>query len=273
MLTFSIKLILIILFFSLMGCKDEPISSDTSNDSPFKVSGIVTYDGLYLSNTLVTLDSLECFTDSIGSFTFDSLYTNNLNLKITHPRFKSIDTVLTNKSNHYLTLEMKLRDNSYMPLQIGNKWYYSKYRYPNIDSSYHDLIIEIIDEVIIENETYYKLSFTGTRFYFPFVDNSRNGYLRISNDSLFTYHCGNTQLLAPFNISIDQTFNLYLIDQSCFFYTATLFDIEHDLLKYDYTSVDAFDISFTLYYQKGIGITRYSLFRTVLLLTKYEINY
>ncbi len=212
--------------------------------SLYKVAGIITHKGFPVTSAAVNLDTLSCITDSLGYFIFDSLRSGQSEISISHPQYRSIDTLININKNLTILFEMNYRSDSFMPLMIGNKWYYN----PNPDHSAYEYVMEVVGKEEVEGLIYYKLLWT-----LDYGTGQNYWYMRIEDDSLYDIRCDERGLLVPFNAEQDSVF---FIHHCSLDYSALLYEKSENELKFNYTAIQALDADFGFDFQKGIGITR-----------------
>ena len=267
------KKIILYTFFSMsiflfIKCKDEINEPAPEPEILYKVEGIVLFNNVPLDNIDVFLDTVKCVTDSLGYFVFDSLNSQTSSLKINYPQYVPIDTLINISQNCYLILNLAYRSNSFLPLSIGNKWFYNNTMAPRPDSTEIELTIEVVGIEQKANLDFYKLLFTNASS--GQIDTSRYfRYMRISADSLYEFACDEVELLAIFNIPLSTIFQTH---RCIFSYNVTLYDKSDLMLKYFYRAIGTLDADYYLYFQKGVGINRWLTPDNNYVLDSYYIN-
>jgi hypothetical protein len=262
-----LKTFILIIVIAFSSC-EEKINNPPIENPVFlyKVEGFITHEGLPIQSLKITLDTLSCLTDSTGYFLFDSLKSGQSRIIIVHPQFIIVDTLFNIDRDLTFSFDLWNKSESFLPLKTGNKWYYN----PKPDSSGYELVIEVEGTEEIEGFSYYKLLFSQNssgligpiQYYW---------YMRISNDTLYSYRCEEAGLLSPFNIDLDSIFSVHFCYND---YYARLYEKSNNELKFVYTAILVMDADFGLSFRKGIGITRYSVNGWYdFVLDHYEINY
>ena len=143
---------------------------------------------------------------------------------------------------------------SYMPLKLGNKWYYSSYIHSTPPDS--DKITEVLEDVGIRKHRGIDFHIIKRTFPLDAGINPDTIYYASIGDNLY-------QLVVPgdkpeyvttaamFNIKVNGTFNYKseLLD-----YTVTNLGTDGDKIKFFYDALYAVDEEFTLVYQAGKGL-------------------
>jgi hypothetical protein len=264
-----LKVIGLILFLVIISCKDEINNPIDQTDKLYKVEGWITFNNDPILNLEIVLDTSKCFTDSSGYFLFDSLKSGSSEIKINHPQFIPIDTILNINADLTISFELQYRSNSFLPLNIGNKWLYHNLMAQRPDSTEHELVIEVMTIEQKSEKNFYKLLFTDTSN--DLIDTSRYyRYFLIENDTLYENRCDEMELLAPFNVPLGHNFEINLCSMT---YNSILYDKAENYEKFFYQAVMVFDADFSFIFEKGKGIIQYWTSWSNFLLDKYEIHY
>lgn len=263
------KVIAVILFLVNISCEDEINNPIDQSDTLYKVEGWVTFKNDPMINLEIVLDTNKCFTDSSGYFLFDSLKSGSAEIKINHSQFLPIDTIININKDLTISFELQYRSNSFLPLNIGNKWFYHNLMAQRPDSTEHELVIEVMEIEQKAGNNFYKLLFTDTSN--DLIDTSRYyRYFLIENDTLYENRCDEMELLAPFNVPMGHNFEVNLCSIA---YNSILYDKSEKFENFYYHSVLVLDADFSLIFEKGIGIIQYWTAWSNFLLDKYEIHY
>ncbi|MCK6613543.1 MAG: hypothetical protein L6Q47_04850 [Ignavibacteriaceae bacterium] len=137
------------------------------------------------------------------------------------------------------TTEKSSIPGAYLPLKVGNKWYYNSHsRFP--DTTSIDLVWEVKGQVEINGI-----------YYFSIIEhNLRNDYLdtlfyRLNGDTLFTWNVNNGQIIADFSLNLNDTAywrnDLKVVQKT------------KDIMQFE-TPFGA-DYGYSISFQKGVGIT------------------
>lgn len=140
-----IMYIMIFLHFLIIQC--SIVEPEKKDSNVYKIKGIVfdnvEIDSFYISGAKIQIKDIECFSDNVGEFYIQQLESGVYNLKIDHPEYYNLDT-LVNINRSYQKIYLKLRPilGDYFPLKEGNEWVYSyKNSIISPDSKIVDLII------------------------------------------------------------------------------------------------------------------------------------
>lgn len=264
----SKTLIYFFCLISILGCEETIKSPIIDEDKYYSVKGNIYFEGIPVQGVEVILELRTSLSDSNGYFKFDSIKAGEKLLTLSHPRYIQKDTLLRVDKNIIVNIFLSLRNDSFYPCNIGNKWFYKE------PQSNYELSVQIIDSVQIDNETYYK--FLYAEFAPHFTDTSKFIYLRkVKFDTLYEYSCNEKQILAPFGAVVNQEFIFKRCSEnSTNIYDSYLYESNNDIKKFYYRLRNALDGDWAIQFQRGIGMIRYmNPPWTDYILEKYEIKY
>ncbi|MFA6980434.1 MAG: hypothetical protein WC209_14020 [Ignavibacteriaceae bacterium] len=250
----------LMIFFN--SCKEEPVTpSVNQSEKYYTVEGSIFYDTLSVAGVKVETKNLSFYTDSTGYFFFDSLKTGDHILTLSHPRFRTLDTLLNLSQKVNLKFNLKLKDDSFFPLSVGNKWYYSN-KSP-YDTNNITLVKEVTESLIINNHVYYQIT----------SNNLSSSLYRLSGDTLFERQCSDDKIYALFNIDNGEEF----FYNQCFSrgdYNITVQLVRKNLLEriLFYDQVNAYDDENYVTFGRGVGVTALKGAWDYSRLVKYEIK-
>lgn len=239
-----LKLTLLIIILLLYSCSDKINAPVETPVYLYRIDGIITHNGSPLPLIEIKLDTLSCITDSTGYYLFDSLKSGQSEITIEHPRFKTVDTLINVNNDLFLNFDLHYKSESFLPLNIGNKWYYNEGLYGNEI----ELIMEVVGTQNFGGSDYYKLQLTHLS------DSSLEfWYLRIENNTLFRYACDEEIRLVPFDI--DQGINI-IVRYCSVDYIGRTDERSDDEISISYTPMFPMtDADFGFSFLKGVGIT------------------
>jgi hypothetical protein len=151
-------------------------------------------------------------------------------------------------------------DEDYMPLIIGNKWYYSS----NIkDTTTIDIIVEILNQEVIENKMYYKMMEQNISS--SFVD-TFSYYFRMNGDTLFSR-------LKLFPEEVIADFSLNKNEIAYWKEDLSVVEKTNDIIKY--ATLNSEDYEYNITFEKNVGIVNIvenSIIHYYRKLVKYELK-
>lgn len=159
--------------------------------------------------------------------------------------------VLTNCTESITTPD---NSTSYMPLKVGNKWYYSTFRYgsePSLDNITE--IWEVIGTKVIEEKNVYVITKTFPQSYIPDVDTmyyfcrGNTLFQLIKNPAQVPYI---TCILADFNLRVNEK---YTTMDRLLVYEVTVSEKSEDKMSFYFNSTYAYDEERSYTYQKDKG--------------------